>query len=37
MADPVPVTVPRPGDPTYVDHVALALARLPEQFRLKRT
>lgn len=32
----VAVTSPRPGDPDYVDHVALALARLAEQFKRKK-
>ncbi len=37
MADPVPVTAPKPGDADYVDHVAVALSRLPEQFKAKQT
>lgn len=35
---PVPVLVAalRPGDPSYVDHVEIALSRLPEQFKRKQ-
>jgi hypothetical protein len=36
MPDPTPVPFPQPGDPDYVDHVELALSRLPEQFKEKR-
>lgn len=36
MADPVPVRVPKPGDSDYVDHVAIALGRLVEQFKAKK-
>lgn len=36
MADPVPVAAPKPGDANYVDHVQLALSRLPEQFKRKQ-
>lgn len=33
MADPVPTAAPVPGDVDYVDHTAIALGRLPEQFK----
>lgn len=36
MADPIPVTTPKSGDVNYVDHVQLALSRLPEQFKRKQ-
>lgn len=36
MTTVVPTPFPHPGDPTYVDHSAIALARLPQQFKQER-